>query len=196
MPGKLIIQNAYYWLPLLGLYTGLRCGELIQLRNRDVRSFDGIPYLDINDDNQKKLKTKFSNRRIPLHPILKKWGILEFLAARATAGPDARIFEEITVTDKDDPSHAYSKTFSRYLKDIGVKTDKTSFHSFRHSFSDACDNASIISPQRYAMMGHADASAAAHYGTGASVPVLLEAISRISYDFETDFVPAHTAIVA
>lgn len=188
-PGNLIFQNAYYWIPLIGAYTGMRCGEIVQLRHKDIRTFDGIPYIDVNDDNQKKLKTKYSNRRIPLHPRLQAWGFLEFIKNRASASADERIFKEVSISKQGDPSHAYSKAFSRYLTDVGVKNKHLSFHSFRHTFSDACDNASITEPQRKAMMGHSDQSASSHYGTGASIPVLLEAISRIEYAFEAVFDP-------
>lgn len=188
-PGNLIIQNAYYWIPLVGAYTGMRCGEIVQLRHKDIRTLNDIVYIDVNDDNQKKLKTKYSNRRIPLHPRLMEWGFLEFLHGRASPASDERIFKEVSISKQGDPSHAYSKTFSRYLKDVGVKNSHLSFHSFRHTFSDACDNASITEPQRKAMMGHSDQSASAQYGTGASIPVLFEAMSKISYAFETDFVP-------
>lgn len=189
-PGTLIFQNAYFWIPLIGVYTGMRCGEIVQLRYKDIRTFDGIPYIDVNDDNQKKLKTKYSNRRIPLHPRLKEWGFLEFLQGRASASADDRIFKEVSISKQGDPSHAYSKAFSRYLIDIGLKNKHLSFHSFRHTFSDACDNASVTEPQRKAMMGHSDQSASSHYGTGASIPVLLEAISRIEYAFEATFDPS------
>lgn len=188
-PGNMIIQSAYYWIPLLGVYTGMRCGEIVQLRHKDIRNFDGIQYIDVNDDVQKKLKTKYSTRRIPLHPKLLEWGFAQFLKERSEAAKDERIFWEVSISKQGDPSHAYSKTFSRYLKDIGVKTDYVSFHSFRHCFTDACDNASLTEPQIKAMMGHSDGSASAQYGKGASIPVLFEGISRIVYDFEVDFTP-------
>lgn len=189
-PGTLLIRNAYYWLPLLAAYTGMRCGEIVQLRHMDIMAFEGIHYIDVNDDHQKKLKTKYSHRRIPIHPRLKEWGFMEFLAVRNTSKPEDRIFGEISISRQGDPSNAYSKAFSRYLKDIGIKNDQLTFHSFRHTFSDALDNASVIDAQKKAMMGHADQSASAQYGTGAAVPVLLEAVSRICYDFEKSFDPA------
>lgn len=105
------------------------------------------------------------------------------------AGPDKRIFSEITLGKYGDPSNAYSRTFSRYLKAIGIKTPKNCFHSFRHTFSDACDNFEIITPHRHSMMGHSDKSAPSQYGKGAKIKVLHEAISRIHYEFEASFQP-------
>lgn len=188
--GSMIERDAYYWIPLLAAYTGMRCGEIVQLRHMDISTFADIPYIDINDDNQKKLKTKYSRRRIPIHPRLKEWGFMEFLAKRNTGTPDKRIFDEIDISTEGDVSNAYSKKFANYMKAIGIKNNKLTFHSFRHMFSDAVDNASVVEAHKKAMMGHSDKSASAQYGVGSSVPVLLEAISKISYDFEKVFVSA------
>ncbi len=189
-PGSLIMRNAYYWIPLVAAYTGMRCGEIVQLRHMDILTFEDIQYIDVNDDHQKKLKTKYSRRRIPIHPKLKEWGFMEFIAGRYHGNGQGRIFNEIAISKKGDPSHAYSKVFSRYLTDIGIKNDQLTFHSFRHTFSDALDNASVVEAAKKAMMGHSDGSASAQYGVGSAIPVLFEAISKISYSFEASFDPA------
>ena len=49
-PGKLIIKDDKYWLPLLGLYHGNRLEEFAQLHRADVQHEDGISFLDINDE--------------------------------------------------------------------------------------------------------------------------------------------------
>ncbi len=184
-PGTHVFYNAYFWLPLVAAYTGMRCGEIVQLRHQDIHYADGIAYFDVNDDHQKKLKTKYSRRRIPVHPRLTEWGFLNLI--KKDASPDERIFKQIKINKHGDPSHAYSKVFSRYMKDIGLKTIQLTFHSFRHTFSDALDNVSATEAQKKAMMGHSDQSASAQYGTGASIPILFEAMSRIAYAFEASF---------
>jgi len=187
--GNLILVNAYYWIPLIAAYTGMRCGEIVQLRHTDILNADGIPYFSVNDDADKKIKTKFSERRIPIHPRLKDWGFLDFLAERRSDKPNDRVFHEIKITSNNDPSNAFSKAFARYLKDIELKNKTLTFHSFRHTFSDALDNASVIDTHKKMMMGHSDGSSSAQYGSGAAVSTLLEQISKISYDFEKSFDP-------
>ena len=196
-PGLSIYRNAYYWVPLVAAYTGMRGGEIVQLRHMDVTEHEGVPYIDVNDDHQKKLKTKYSRRRIPLHPLLVAWGFLDFVAKRKSGKPEERIFKEIGITKHGDPFHAYSKAFSRYLRDIGIKNSQLTFHSFRHGFTDALDNASVPEAQKHAMMGHSDQSASTQYGIGVSVAVLLESMSKIRYGFEEEFEPAppHCKIV-
>jgi integrase len=41
---------AAYWMPLLGLYTGARVGELAQLRLVDVQESEGVPCISINTE--------------------------------------------------------------------------------------------------------------------------------------------------
>lgn len=41
-------QSAQFWVPLIGLFTGMRLGEIIQLRVADVKTTDGIVYFDVS----------------------------------------------------------------------------------------------------------------------------------------------------
>ncbi|RMM12795.1 hypothetical protein [Pseudomonas syringae] len=48
----------FYWLPLLGLYTGGRINELCQLYIDDIKSSEsGVYYLDFNLDTPDKMDT-------------------------------------------------------------------------------------------------------------------------------------------
>ena len=50
-------KPAYYWVPLLGLYTGARLNEICQLYVNDIKEIDKIWCIDINrKTNDKKLK--------------------------------------------------------------------------------------------------------------------------------------------
>jgi integrase len=93
------------WLPFLALYTGARLEELGQLRLTDVREEDGIPFLAIELGDGKRLKTRSSRRRIPIHPDLIRLGFLTFVESRRALPEDAsvqrsanhaRLFPELT----------------------------------------------------------------------------------------------------
>jgi hypothetical protein len=49
-PGNFIAKDGYYWVPLIGLYTGMRLGEIIQLRSCDVEAIDGIALFKVQMD--------------------------------------------------------------------------------------------------------------------------------------------------
>ncbi|MGE4218785.1 MAG: DUF6538 domain-containing protein, partial [Alphaproteobacteria bacterium] len=81
-PGKLIIKDGKFWVPLVGLYSGMRLGEIVQLRVPDIRTVDGIDVIDVNASEGKSLKTATSRRLIPIHPTLRKLGLLDYLKER------------------------------------------------------------------------------------------------------------------
>lgn len=55
-------RDVWFWLPLLGLFTGARLGELAQLDTSDVAQRDGVLVLLIREDavTNKRLKTKYA----------------------------------------------------------------------------------------------------------------------------------------
>lgn len=72
-------QPFHYWLPLLGFFTGARIGELCQLYLDDVRSEEGVWFIDINEaSSDKSLKNVWSARRVPLHPKLAELGFIRW----------------------------------------------------------------------------------------------------------------------
>lgn len=66
-PGENKPRRGRFWLPLLGLFTGARAGELCQLRVRDImRTEAGTPYLAIRNDGEwMTVKTRNAIRDIP-----------------------------------------------------------------------------------------------------------------------------------
>ncbi|MGI9569174.1 MAG: site-specific integrase, partial [Desulfobulbia bacterium] len=46
--GKIIPkESAKFWIPLIGLFSGMRLGEIVQLYKTDIKSEHGIVYFDI-----------------------------------------------------------------------------------------------------------------------------------------------------
>lgn len=185
-------DQGIYWVPLIGLFSGARSGEIIQLLCDDVRNEGGILYLDIKDDGERKkadlkqgLKTDASIRTIPVHAILKKLGFAEFVERQRKKG--VRLFPDFPKAVDGYYSTAYSPRFKRFLDDIGVKTKKTSFHSFRHTFEDGCKNSRIPLEFINALQGHSDGGMADRYGTGmVRVRLLKEEMDKLEYE-ELDF---------
>lgn len=181
-PGPVRLWDHRYWLPLLGLWTGARLNELAQLTPSDVCEIDGVPCIDINDKKGKILKTSSSVRRIPVHPELARLGFLEF-AASAKAAAQAKLFPDLKPSADGYESSPFSKLFSRFLAKVGVKTSRNSFHSFRHSFSDATRQIQMPDSLRKRLMGHEDQSTTeGHYGAGYDTRTLAAALAGIRYE--------------
>lgn len=135
--GATRVRDWRYWLPLLAAFSGARLGELAQLHVDDIRSSDGIHFLDINDDGggDKTVKSGWSSRIVPLHSELLNLGFLEFVGAQRDE-KQTRLFPELERTERGYFDKA-SKWFGRYFGRLEFETDarghKPTFHSFRHS---------------------------------------------------------------
>lgn len=80
-------------------------------------------------------------------------------------------------------SAAFSKAFMKYLrKDLGITDTRKVFHSFRHTFRDACREAGLDEEMSDALMGHSNTQKMGRrYGSSFSLRRLNEAVSRIEY---------------
>ena len=127
------------WLPLLALFSGARQGELAGLRVADVREEQETHLLFIVADAKagKTLKTKTSERAVPLHPQLLQLGFLSYVAERRREGEKAWLFPDIAPQGKRRPVAAWSKWWSYYVRNtVGITDPNRVFHSFRHGFQD------------------------------------------------------------
>ncbi len=181
-----MIRDGKYWIPLIALYSGMRLGEIVQLLVSDIKSDDGVTYFDIRrgEGEKKQIKTLSSIRRVPVHKTLIELGLSDHLAAARAARPKERLFEDIKPGANGDFSHNFSKWFGRYLREVGAKTPKTTFHSFRHNFKDALVAASV--PENYArmLMGHSDDGVHGLYGTGIPIKLLDTELQKIAYPLD------------
>ncbi len=182
--GNLIPSDqGIYWVPLVGLFTGCRSGEIIQLRTEDVKAEGGITYFEVTDEGEDlNLKNIGSRRRVPVHKTLKDIGFLRFVEQQHKR-KQKRLFPEMAKAADGTYSTAYSRTFSNTLKALDIKHDRNSFHSFRHCFEDACRNSRIPVDFINALQGHAQQGMAGRYGNGHyGLQLLNEEMEKLAYD--------------
>lgn len=148
-------QAGYFFVPLLGLYTGARLEELCQLTADDVYTEDGVYVLDINNKNGKSLKTLSSKRRIPLHPFLVEGLRIPSLVEVADRNKDKRLFPGLKAIQGQTGRYV-SKNFSELKKAVGITDDdgKKVFHSLRHTFATALDHAGVKEKLISQLLGH------------------------------------------
>ena len=106
-------ELAGVWLPLLALFTGARQAEIAGLQASNVQYENDTPLLYIVADRKagKRLKTKVSERVIPVHPQLVKLGFLKYVKERARDGDRAWLFPTVS-PDQRRALPAWSKWFS------------------------------------------------------------------------------------
>ncbi len=183
-PGELIPSDqGIYWVPLIGLFTGCRSGEIIQLRTEDVKIEGDIAYIEVTDEGaDMSLKNSGSRRRIPIHQALKDSGFLRFVE-RQRKLKHMRLFPDLPKAADGTYSTAYATKFGNTLKALDIKHDRISFHSFRHSFEDACRNSRIPLDFVNALQGHAQQGMAGRYGNGLyGLQLLSEEMAKLQYD--------------
>ena len=153
-PGKCIIKDARYWLPLLGLYHGNRLEEFAQLMVADVKEEDGIPFFDINDEGDKQIKNEQSKRRVPVHPRLEQLGFLDYVAETRSSGHEF-VFPELRVGGPDKKrGYYFTKWWTEYRKAIGVYEQGLDYHSFRHGVTTKLFAASVPEAHVDELTGH------------------------------------------
>ena len=134
-----------YWTPLIGLFSGLRLGEVTSLYLDNIREISGnhrekrwcFDILEEPDRPDKHLKTLSSKRIVPIHNTLLDLGFIEFITLLKKRHTDReRLFQELPYRNGNYNQNVSRWFNTRYLPSLSIKTDKTNFHSFRHTVSD------------------------------------------------------------
>lgn len=181
--------EAAFWLPLLSLFGGERQGELAGLRASDVANNELIGavsiYIRADRKAARRLKTKHSERFVPVHSQLIKLGFLDFVAAQAeTRGEKAWLFP-LVAPDTKGGIEGFSKWFGRYIGTHGISDPTKVFHSFRHNFTDALRLAGVADEVKQALLGWTGGGMAARYGAKDKAARfrhrLAEAVERVAY---------------
>jgi integrase len=168
-PGlNLFKTSGRFMVPLIALFTGMRLEEVLQLHAEDIKQDgDGVFFFDIC----RKTKNEGSKRKIPIHNELISIGILGHVS-NIQAG--TRLFPECNQGHDGTYSKPFSAHFKRFLEFVKVKTDKNCFHSFRHTFEDACRNCGVDKSIMNTLQGHVETDMSSTYGSGFTVQTLKE----------------------
>lgn len=175
-PGDSNPRGTRFWVILLGLYTGARGHEILQLTEDDVEYVNGTPALHF----RKQTKTAASRRVIPIHPELIRLGFLEHVdQVRKPNNPGCRIFHDAPASKAGYYSDRFGAWFARFLDSLGITDSRKSYHSFRHSFEDAAKEAAIPQARTNAILGHSEPGMAGVYGSGFQLSTLAAEIAKI-----------------
>ena len=188
-PGKKIIRDTFFWIPLIALYTGARLNEICQLTTEDIITKDGIDCFSINDNAGKRVKTLAGIRVVPIHPTLKKIGFLQYVEQRRLDKHNKNqiLFPAFNDNKRDGLSGYFSKWFNRTLdkvnETISNPDDKLQkhhvFHSFRHTVRTEYRNHGTVEERVEILCGwESDTkSLSKHYGS-ISIKELYKTISK------------------
>ncbi len=155
------VRSAYFWAPLIALYSGMRREEISQLLCSDIQEEESIPFFSITeqggdiDGKGKSVKRKASKRFVPIHPELIRLGLLDYRKHVVRQGHH-RLFPELNVTEKTTDFGAQcGNYFNRMIKTLKLPNgEKKSFHSLRHTFENYFKLLNLRDERYHELIGH------------------------------------------
>jgi integrase len=145
--------SALHWLPLISLHSGMRLEEICRLRpSTDIVVKDAMPCFDITPREGWDPKTEAGIRIIPIHSWLIRHGLMDFVKRQRATGAEHLFSPELTIVGES-LSSGFSRIFSKLKIDLGVG-EKTTFHSFRHTFRTVLESTDLKESHIDAVMGH------------------------------------------
>ena len=181
-----------YWIPLIGVFSGLRLGEICPLYLDNIRRVEGhhrkrrwcFDIIEEPNRPDKHLKTKSSRRIVPIHDTLIELGLIDFIDLLKKNDPNRkRLFEELPYVDDSYNSRVSEFWNDRYLPKLGLKTNKKNFHSIRHTVSDHLKQKGIEPHFINELMGHSSGNIDLdRYGKGYNPDILFnKCVKKIVY---------------
>jgi len=153
-----------FWIPLLVFLTGARPGEIAEATLNDIKETnDGTLSLLIT-----KAKSPQSRRTIPLPPIIKEIGFLDYLddvrrLPTKTGCLPIHIFPHLLPSPKNGRWQQPSKDFGALKKKLGFGEGKDCY-SFRHTWISMSDRTGMNPNAARQYTGHITESKDAHTG--------------------------------
>jgi len=182
-----------YWTPLIGVFSGLRLGEITSLYLDNIREIKGshrekrwcFDILVEPERTDKHLKTQSSRRIVPVHDTLIELGLIEFIELlKKKDSKRERLYQELKYKSGNYNQNVSRWFNTRYLPLLGLKTDKKNFHSFRHTVSDHLKQKGIEPHFVNELLGHSSGNIDLdRYGKGYNPDIIFnKCVKNIFYE--------------
>ena len=189
-PGKLIIRDAKYWVPLLVMTLGTRILEILQLKKTDLIVRNGIVSLTIGITSEHRVKTSDSRRTLPLPQLLLDLGFVEWVHSLPKS---QRLLFPAPAEGAD--IAAISSNFGKQLKTLFRRLDiadwNEDFYALRKTLSSALEDAGVPENRRQAIAGHAGGTTLNRHYTMRNVSVLKSELEKFDLKVTVAFSKDH-----
>lgn len=157
-PGKLVIKDHRYFIPIIALFTGMREDEICKLCTDDLRQVGKHWAISILENEFGRLKEESSIRLVPVHPTIEASGFIEHANELKKRGR-VHLWPKLSPAGPDKKySHGYQKQFAMTKRAAGLSDKGLTFHSLRHNVALAMKDAGIDLAIREGILGHKSAS--------------------------------------
>ena len=175
-------QMPYYWVFLLGIFSGMRTNEMCQIRVLDIKKVDKIWFMFVEDSEETKVKTENAIRKVPVHPQLIELGFIDYVGTLKKQ-KKGRVFWELTEDRDGFASHLSRHYNQRVLPKLGVWKKYTKvLYCTRHTFINKLYTERVDENVIKVLVGHEKGFTMKQYGGEPFTPErLLEEISKVNY---------------
>ena len=173
--------SSRFWVPFIAIYSGMRVAEISGLYLSDIKKYDGIWCFDVNDENDKRLKTAASRRKVPIHPCILAENFLDYWAEKFEEGQE-RLFPDIKREKFNGYGRQVSKYFSKWNRRYITKDPLLTLYSGRHSIANELKQCGVASEVISELLGHQiESITISRYGKRYRPEILLEAIKKLPW---------------
>ncbi|MEX3998040.1 DUF6538 domain-containing protein [Paraburkholderia sp. EG285A] len=170
---------------LMVLHTGVRIGEIGQLRRQDFLVRGGIKAIHITAEAG-SVKTDDSERVVPLasHLLADPWFAGWLVKVMDGTNSAAPALPSVNGRRNDRPSDILTKWFKAFREHLKLPAGRLNgTHKFRHWIRSALADKGVGDATADSITGHAAQGSSGRivYTAAASLPVMLEALDRITY---------------
>ncbi len=173
-------KTALYWATLIALFSGMRLGEICQLRTGDLQQRGKIWLFNVTAEGDgQSLKTKAAARIVPVHSALVQCGFIGYLQGL----PNGQLFPALKPGGPDGKLNWYlSKRFTTYRRESGIDGPRVAFHSFRKNAAQALKDGRTMPAEIAELIGHERGFTVETYAPlGLPMARLKSLIERIKY---------------
>jgi integrase len=177
-PERHTFETALRWVPLIALYSGMRLGEVCQLRTEDVQHEGAVWYFNVREGEGQSVKSAAGVRKVPVHSEVIRRGFLKY----GRALPAGQLFPALRPAGPDKKfSWHFSQRWTAFRRSVGVDRKRLAFHSFRKNFVSALDEARVPRDDVAALVGHERSFSLQVYSAGKSLVELKRIVEQVNY---------------
>ncbi len=179
-PGDLLAHDAWYWVPMIAWYSGMRRDEICGMEVSDVVEEDGVWLFLVRDNETRRIKTISSERKLPISDELIRLGLPAYVQALREAGETLLFPELASESGKGTMGDAYYKRiWNKIAKALPFVAGGQGIHAFRHTAVNFLKGAKISEAVAADFAGHALEGETQGRYSKEHIPLLKEAVDAI-----------------
>lgn len=184
-PGKLIVRDHFYWVPLIRMHTGTRIEEALRLMKSDVTVRNGIACLRIEPRDDSGLKTDAADRLLPIPGVLLKLGFMEWWRDQLEK-PGSELFPDIQIGADGTKNSIYVKRRATLYAHLDLLDAAEDDYAMRMTLSSRLTQVGATDGEREALLGHEHEKIVNRHYTEQHLPRLKALLDRV--DFAIDVI--------